>query len=99
MFSIARTAMSLNDPAEPQLNPNHPSQSSMHPMNIRGTLWDLPLITWSLLLPMATAAATPEIPEQMCTTVPPAKSWTGRPRSDRPALRNPPPQTMWAMGA
>ena len=98
VFSIARMVISSKPPSEPQLNPNHPTHSRAHPMNIIGTLWLLPLSVRELLRPIASAAATPEIPEHMWTTVPPAKSWTGRPNDVSPALRNPPPHTMCAMG-
>ena len=89
----ARMAMSSKPPAEPQLNPNQPIQSRKHPINISGTLWVLPLDILLLLLPMAIAAATPEIPEHMWTTVPPAKSMLGSPISASECMR-PPPQTM-----
>ena len=68
-------------------------------MNISGTLCARPFMMRSLRLPMARAAAAPDIPEHMCTTVPPAKSWFGRPMSVSPELMNPPPQTMCAIGA
>ena len=51
-----------------------------------------------LLPPIAIAAAKPLTPEQMWTTVPPAKSTLGRPTSARECMR-PPPQTICAIGA
>ena len=71
----------------------------MAPRNIIGTLWERPVVILLLLLPMATAHATPDTAEHMWTTVPPAKSCAGNPSSVIPSERNPPNQTMCAMGA
>lgn len=68
--------ISSKEPLDLQLNPNHPTYSRAHLKNIKGTLWDLSISIMLLLRPMASVATTPEILEQMCTTVSPAKSCT-----------------------
>src|SRR5215470_10849370 len=92
---VATNALTARPPAvnaEPALNPNQPTQSIDAPMTAKGRLCGgvgtLPKPT---RLPMISTATSAEIPELICTTVPPAKS-------SAPIVRNQPPvpQTQWA---
>ncbi len=80
--------------ALPALNPNQPNHSSAAPRMVNGRLcggmgvWGKPRRR-----PMTTAATSAEMPELMCTTVPPAKSSAPIVRSQPPT-----PQTQWASG-
>src|SRR5690242_8736717 len=81
--------------ALPALNPNHPNQSRLAPITVNGRLWGgIGWCPYPLRLPMIRAAARAEIPEEMCTTVPPAKSRAPRLRSHPPT-----PHTQWASGS
>src|SRR5712692_746086 len=91
----AWAARPLAASALPALKPNQPNHRRLAPITVRGRLcggigwWPYPL-----RLPMTIAAASAEIPEEMCTTVPPAKSSSPRFFSHPPT-----PQTQWASGS
>src|SRR5260370_15200371 len=86
--------------ALPALNPNHPTHSKQAPMKLRTRLCGgIGCLGYPVRLPRYSAQTSAETPEEMCTTVPPAKSSVGNfPPSD--AFSNPPlPHTMCASGA
>ena len=61
--------------ALPALKPNQPNQRSAAPATVSGRLCGgMGSRPYPRRLPMTRAAARAEIPELMCTTVPPAKS-------------------------
>src|SRR5215471_15310063 len=73
------------DNAEPALNPNQPTQSIDAPMTANGRLCGgVGTFPKPTRLPMIRTATSAEIPELICTTVPPAKS-------SAPILRRKPP--------
>ena len=77
--------------ALPALNPNQPNQSRLAPITRhRQVVRRHGLVTIALCAcPMTSAAASAETPEEMCTTVPPAKS--SAPRFAEPAADAPDP--------
>src|SRR3990172_9295145 len=91
----ALTARPLASSALPALNPNQPNQRSAEPITVIGRLCGC--IGWCpkpLRLPIMIAQTSADTPEEMCTTVPPAKS------SAPSFLSQPPsPQTQWASGS
>src|SRR5207248_5769317 len=95
---VARNALAASPEASsalPALNPNQPNQSSPAPINVSGRLcggigvWGYPF-----RLPIISAQTSAEVPDERCTTVPPAKS-------SAPSLRRKPPspQTQCASGS
>jgi len=95
----ALVASEFEASALPALNPNHPTHSKHAPMKLSTRLCGgIGCLGNPMRLPMYSAQTNAETPEEMCTTVPPAKSRQG----NRPpaAFRNPPfPHTMCASGA
>src|SRR3989442_15795220 len=91
----ALTASPLASRALPALKPNQPNHRSDAPMTVIGRLWGC--IGWwpyPLRLPISTAQTSADMPDEMWTTVPPAKS------SAPSFLSQPPsPQTQWASGS
>ena len=91
----ALTASPLASSALPALKPNQPNHSSAAPMTVMGRLcggigwWPNPR-----RLPIIRAQTSAETPDEMCTTVPPAKS-----RAPRPSSQPPSPHTQWASGS
>src|SRR5262249_24273747 len=91
----ACTASPLAASALPALKPNQPNQSQLAPITVTGRVgggvgcWPEPL-----RLPMTSTAAKAETPDEMCTTVPPAKS-----RAPSLWSQPPSPHTQWASGS
>src|SRR5256885_7468790 len=100
---VATNALEAKPPAEsalPALNPNHPTHNKHAPMKLSTKLCGgIGCFGNPVRLPMYSAQTSAETPDEMCTTVPPAKSSVGNfPPSE--AFKNPPlPQTMCASGA
>src|SRR5438067_10247834 len=95
---VARKALAaspLASSALPALKPNQPNHNKAAPITVIGRLcgcigwWPYPL-----RLPSTTAHTSAETPEEMCTTVPPAKS-----RAPRFFSQPPSPHTQWASGS
>src|SRR5215813_13326500 len=81
--------------AEPALNPNQPTHSIDAPMTANGKLCGgVATLPKPVRLPMISTATNAEIPELICTTVPPAKSSAPIVRSQPPV-----PQTQCASGS
>src|SRR5580700_1419010 len=84
--------------ALPELNPYQPTQSMDAPMNVSTTLWGAKLsFPKPRRLPRMMHSTKPDQPDDICTTVPPAKS---RPlifasAFQQPFIRPLTPQTMW----
>src|SRR5947199_393175 len=86
--------------AMPALKPNHPTHSKHAPMKLSTRLCGgMGCFGYPVRLPKYSAHTSAETPEEMCTTVPPAKSSVGNfPPSD--AFSSPPlPHTICASGA
>src|SRR3990167_7523848 len=91
----AWAARPLAPSALPPLKPNQPNHRSPAPITVMGRLCGgMGWCPYPLRLPMTRAAASAETPDEMCTTVPPAKSSAPRLRSHPPT-----PQTQWASGS
>src|SRR6202521_3723191 len=98
--TTALVARLLAARALPALKPNQPTHSKQAPIKLNTRLCGgIGCFGYPLRLPRYSAHTSAETPEEMCTTVPPAKSSVGNfPPSD--AFSNPPlPQTMCASGA
>src|SRR5262245_38020887 len=81
--------------ADPALNPNQPTHSMDAPMTANGRLCGgVATFPKPERFPMISTATRAEIPEEMCTTVPPAKSSAPIVRSQPPV-----PQTQCASGS
>src|SRR5258707_7226610 len=96
----ALDASEFDASALPALNPNHPTHSKHAPMKLSTRLCGgIGCLGYPVRLPRYSAHTSAETPEEMCTTVPPAKSSVGNfPPSA--AFSNPPlPHTMCASGA
>src|SRR5690348_697191 len=99
---VAANALVAREPALralPALNPNQPTHNNPVPMSESTTLCGIIGSRGKpARLPSTSANTSAEIPELMCTTVPPAKSSAGIfPPSAQ--LKNPPlPQTIWHSG-
>src|SRR5260370_4042459 len=96
----ALDASEFDASALPALNPNHPTHSKHAPMKLSTRLCGgIGCLGYPVRLPRYSAHTSAETPEEMCTTVPPAKSSVGNfPPSE--AFSSPPlPHTMWASGA
>src|SRR5437879_12638085 len=86
--------------ALPALNPNQPTHSKHAPMKLSTRLCGgIGCLGYPVRFPRYSAQTSAETPEEMCTTVPPAKSSVGNfPPSD--AFSTPPlPYTLCASGA
>ena len=90
----------------PALKPNQPNQRMAAPRTTIGMLCgSIGTLPYPSLLPRTMAPANAENPEEMCTTVPPAKSSANEAssisglRSSPPPPTNPPPHTQWAIGS
>src|SRR6267378_636159 len=96
----ALVASGLEAKALPALNPNHPTHSKQAPMKLNTRLCGgIGCFGYPVRLPRYSAHTSAETPEEMCTTVPPAKSSVGN-FPPRDAFSSPPlPHTMWASGA
>src|SRR5690242_7430203 len=100
---VATNALDASEPAAralPALNPNHPTHNRQAPIKLNTRLCGgMGCFGYPTRLPRYSAHTSAETPEEICTTVPPAKSSVGNfPPSA--AFRNPPfPQTMCASGA
>src|SRR5262245_42224997 len=71
--------------ALPALKPNQPNQSRLAPITVIGRLWGgIACWPYPRRLPMISAAARADTPDEMWTTVPPAKSSAPRCRSQPP---------------
>src|SRR5712671_3905891 len=96
----ALVASEFDASALPALNPNHPTHNKQAPIKLSTRLCGgIGCLGYPVRLPRYNAHTSAETPEEMCTTVPPAKSSVGNfPPSD--AFSNPPlPHTMCASGA
>src|SRR5882672_8031178 len=75
---VVRKALAASPDASsalPALKPNHPNQSSPAPMTVSGRLCGgIGFCPYPLRLPITSAQVSAETPEEMWTTVPPAKS-------------------------
>src|SRR3972149_2137002 len=95
---VTTNALVASPPAEralPALNPNHPNQSRAAPMTTSVILCGgIGSLLYPILFPITRAAANAEIPELICTTVPPAKS-----RAPMFLIHPPPPHTQWGVFA
>ena len=81
--------------ALPALKPNQPTQSMAAPITVNGRLCGgIGSRPKPLRRPITIAAASAETPEEMWTTVPPAKSSAPIARSQPPT-----PHTQWASGS
>src|SRR5438128_6691311 len=91
----AETARPLAASAEPELKPNQPNQSKAAPRTvIVASCGSIGSSSSPTRLPITIAATRAEKPDEMWTTVPPAKS------SAPSVLSQPPvPQTQWASGS
>ncbi|OIQ80324.1 hypothetical protein GALL_379180 [mine drainage metagenome] len=95
---VARAALAARPPAvsaEPALKPIHPNQSRPAPRSVSGRLWGAIISRGHPRRgPSTRARASADAPEQISTTVPPAKS-------SRPALFSQPSgdHVQWASGA
>src|SRR5690242_16923507 len=102
VFTSAALASPFAASALPALNPNHPTHKSAAPITLSTTLCGgMGTFPYPRRLPMTSAQINAETPDEICTTVPPAKSSAGMPRplggSDQ--LNSPPlPHTMCAIG-
>src|SRR5690606_11732770 len=80
--------------ALPALNPNHPNHSRAVPsrviVRLCGAISSLPRLLRGPSIKAHTSAA---IPDDICTTVPPAKS-----RAPNPPSQPPDPHTQWQIG-
>ena len=87
--------------AEPALKPYQPTQSMPVPTMVRTRLWGAKL-RWPkpMRLPRMMQRTRADQPEDMCTTVPPAKSMALilAAAFHTPFMRPSMPQTMWARG-
>ena len=79
--------------AEPALKPNQPNHSRPAPRTVIGMSWGSRPSPFTTRLPMRSATTRAETPDEMWTTVPPAKSRA-------PSLNSQPSadQTQWAIG-
>src|SRR5207302_6227990 len=96
----ALVASELEASALPALNPNQPTHNRQAPMKLSTKLCGgIGCFGYPVRFPRYRAQTSAETPEEMCTTVPPAKSSVGNfPPSD--AFSSPPfPHTMCASGA
>src|SRR5438046_3017230 len=100
---VATKALVASAPAEralPALKPNHPTQSRQAPTKLSTTLCGgIGCFGNPRRLPRYSAQMRAEIPDVMCTTVPPAKSSVGTAPPSEAFSRPPLPHTIWAMGA
>src|SRR5262245_3681711 len=93
VFTKASVASSFAASALPELKPNQPTQSSAAPTTVKGTLCGgIGSRPKPRRRPIIAAAISAEVPEEMWTTVPPAKSSAPR------CISQPPPQTQCASG-
>src|SRR5215469_6497759 len=78
---VATNALDASPPAAralPALNPNHPTHSRQAPMKLNTRLCGgMGCLGKPTRLPMYKAQTSADTPEEMCTTVPPAKSRHG----------------------
>src|ERR1700710_766416 len=76
VFTNALTARPFAASALPALNPNQPNHSRAQPSTTIGmSCGSTSSPVWCVMrLPSTQAATSAETPEEMCTTVPPAKS-------------------------
>src|ERR1700737_2753725 len=76
VLTNALTAKPLAASALPALKPNQPNHSSAQPSTTMGVSCGSPSspVLCVMRLPSTQAATSAETPEEMCTTVPPAKS-------------------------
>src|SRR6266851_6107959 len=95
----ALVARLLAASALPALNPNQPTHSKHAPIKLSTRLCGgIGCFGYPVRFPRYSAHTSAETPEEMCTTVPPAKSRHGN--FPPAAFRNPPlPHTMCASGA
>src|SRR5438105_3006749 len=95
---VARKALAASPDASsalPALNPNQPNQSSPAPISVKGRLCGgIGVCGYPFRLPIISAQTSADVPDERCTTVPPAKS-------SAPSLRRKPPsaQTQCASGS
>src|SRR5258708_351531 len=100
---VATNALDAHEPAAsalPALNPNQPTHNRHAPMKLSTRLCGgIGCFGYPVRFPKYSAHTSAETPEEMCTTVPPAKSSVGNfPPSE--AFSSPPlPHTMCASGA
>src|SRR5256885_11617791 len=74
----ALLASEFDASALPALNPNHPTHSKQAPMKLSTRLCGgIGCLGYPVRLPRYSAHTSAETPEEMCTTVPPAKSSVG----------------------
>jgi hypothetical protein len=91
--SMAMAASPLAARALPPLKPNQPTQSMPAPVTVMVMLCGIMGVSGKPRRGPSTRAATSEAtPAVMCTTVPPAKSYSPMEPSQ------PPPQTQWVTG-
>src|SRR5438046_3043465 len=95
----ALVASELDASALPALHPNHPTHNKQAPIKLSTRLCGgIGCFGNPIRFPRYSAQTSADTPDEICTTVPPAKSRQG----NRPlaAFKNPPlPQTMCASGA
>src|SRR5689334_21753959 len=81
--------------ALPALKPNHPNQRSAAPFRTNGMLWGgIGSLPQPSRFPRTIAHPSADVPELMCTTVPPAKSSAPHTLPSSPPV----PHTMCASG-
>src|SRR5580704_10395164 len=86
--------------ALPALNPNQPTHNKQAPMKLSTTLCGgIGCFGYPVRFPRYSAQTSAETPEEMCTTVPPAKSRHGNLPPSEAFSKPPLPQTMCASGA
>ena len=91
--SMAMAASPLAARALPPLNPNQPTQSMPAPVTVMVMLWGMKGVEGKPRRgPITRAVTRAAAPAVMCTTVPPAKSYSPISPSQ------PPPQTQWVTG-
>src|SRR6476646_7308682 len=87
--------------AEPALKPYQPTQSMPVPTAVRVRLWGAKFLTPKpLRLPRMRQSTSADQPEDICTTVPPAKSMALilAAAFHTPFMKPSTPHTMWARG-
>src|SRR5277367_6238638 len=97
----ALAAMTSAAQALPALNPYQPTQSRLAPMKVSTVLWGAKwVLPQPARLPRMRASVKPDQPEDMCTTVPPAKSMPliGALAFQTPLKAPSTPHTLWASG-
>ena len=90
----ASAASALDSSALPALNPNQPTHSSEPPSTVNGKLCGgIGSCPYPCRFPIYSAVTSAAIPDEICTTVPPAKS-----SAPTFAPIQPPPHTQCASG-